>query len=218
MRPILILFVSTFSTLLAIINPLEALPIYLALVEGKAVDEQRRIARRACFYAVLLLFFFLVFGVLIMRIFGVSMGMVRFVGGIVLLKIGFQLFSGPSGGRALLPSEGDAQEANVAFMPLAMPIMFGPGAIATTLGMTSLARHSGAELASYGAIAAAMLATMFVTYLCLLFARNINRRLGAVGVDALTRIVGFFVAAMGGGLAFHGAIEAIRDFGAVTGH
>jgi multiple antibiotic resistance protein len=60
MRSILTLFISTFSTLLAIIDPLEALPVYLTLVEGKGVDEQRRIARHACFYASLLLFFFLV--------------------------------------------------------------------------------------------------------------------------------------------------------------
>jgi multiple antibiotic resistance protein len=216
MRALLTLFISTFSTLLAIINPLEALPIYLGLVKGQSAGEQRDVARRACLYATVLLFFFLVFGALLLRFFGVSLSMVRFVGGIVLLRIGFQLFSGPSGSGSMLPAGKDAQQGNIAFMPLAMPMMFGPGAIATTLGMTSLARRSGHEIASYGAIAVAMLATMLVTYFCLIFAKRINKRLGPMGIDAVTRIVGFFVAAMGGGLAFHGVMEALQEYGALA--
>ncbi len=68
MREVLTLFVGTFSTLLAIINPLEALPISLKLMEGEDADRHRQVARRSCLYAVLLLFFFLLFGTLIMRI------------------------------------------------------------------------------------------------------------------------------------------------------
>ena len=58
----LTLFVGMFTTLLAIINPLEALPVYLKLLEGKGEDEHRRVARLSCFYALLLAFFFLFFG------------------------------------------------------------------------------------------------------------------------------------------------------------
>jgi len=83
-----------------------------------------------------------------------------------------------------------------------MPLMCGPGAIATMLGMTSLVKHSEFELLSFLAIAAAILATKFVTYLCLAYARNVIERVGPLGIDAITRIVGFFVATMGGGLIF----------------
>jgi multiple antibiotic resistance protein len=96
------LFISTFSTLLAIINPLPALPIFLKLLEGKDANQHQQVARRSCLYAMLLLFFFLVFGTLILRIFGVSLSMVRFVGGIILLRIGFQLFSGSSSEGSIL--------------------------------------------------------------------------------------------------------------------
>ena len=58
MRQVLTLFVSTFSTLLAIINPLEALPVFLKLLEGENADQHRQIARRSCLYATLLLFSF----------------------------------------------------------------------------------------------------------------------------------------------------------------
>jgi hypothetical protein len=59
-------------------------------------------------------------------------------------------------------------------------------------------KHSEFELVSFLAIAVAILATMFVTYLCLAYARNVIERVGPLGIDAITRIVGFFVATMGG--------------------
>ena len=167
MRQVLTLFISTFSTLLAIINPLEALPVFLKLLEGEDADQHRQIAHRSCVYATLLLFFFLIFGTLILRVFDISLSMVRIVGGIILVRIGFELFSGSSSSGSLIPTNKAAQQGDIAFVPLAMPLMVGPGAIATTLGMTSLVKHSEFELASFFAIACAILATMFVTYLCL---------------------------------------------------
>ena len=87
------LFIGTFTTLLAIINPLEVLPVYLKLLEGKDVATHRQIAWKSCIYALFLSLFFLIFGTLIMRLFGVPLAMVRIVGGIILVKIGFDLFS-----------------------------------------------------------------------------------------------------------------------------
>ena len=86
------LFVSTFTTLLAIINPLESLPVFLRLLQGKDQHAHRLVARRACTYATLLLLFFLIFGTLLLEIFEVPLSMVRIVGGIILMRIGFSLF------------------------------------------------------------------------------------------------------------------------------
>src|SRR5262250_1466842 len=125
----LTLFFGMFTTLLAIINPLEALPIFLKLLEGKSEEEHLRVARRSCFYAMLLAFFFLFFGQLILWIFGVPLSMVRIVGGIILMRIGFSLFSPSSTGTSIV-SAGDGATpdgGDVSFVPLAMPIMFGPG-------------------------------------------------------------------------------------------
>ena len=87
------LFIATFSTLLAIINPLEALPVFLQLAARKDDHERVLLARRACMYAVALMFFFLLFGTLILRLFGIPLSMVRIVGGIILTRLGFMLFS-----------------------------------------------------------------------------------------------------------------------------
>jgi multiple antibiotic resistance protein len=215
----LTLFVGMFTTLLAIINPLEALPVFLKLLEGKDEEEHRRVARLSCFYALLLAFFFLFFGKLILWLFGVPLSMVRIVGGIILMRIGFDLFSpSSSGGSIAGVANGPAKnDEDVAFIPLAMPIMFGPGAIATILGMLSTVKHSEFKLASVIAICVAIVATMYVTYLLLAYAKKVLRRIGPKGIDAATRIVGFFVSAIGMGLIFHGVVEAIQTYGTMSG-
>jgi multiple antibiotic resistance protein len=214
MKPAIALFISLFTTLVAIINPLEAIPVYLGLMDGKSDDEQRRVARRACFYAMLLCFFFLFFGTLLLRLFEVPLSMVRVVGGVILTRVGFELFAPtPSGG--LIP-RADTQ-TDVAFIPLAMPIMFGPGAIATVISMASTIKQSDTELIHFVAACAAIVACLGATYLSLIYAKPILRKIGNQGIDAATRIVGFFVAAMGMGLIFQGAVEFLAPYGRVAG-
>ena len=208
-----------FTTLLAIINPLEAIPVFLGLLEGKDNVEQNKVARLSCLYALLLALFFLLFGTLLLRLFGVPLSMVRVVGGIILTRIGFELFAPSPQGR-LIPSSGSgsgAKEEDVAFIPLAMPIMFGPGAIATILGMASTVKQSAMEFESFVAISLAIVATMAVTYLSLVYSKVILKKVGAKGIDAATRIVGFFVSAMGMGLVFHGVVEFLQLSGVMAG-
>jgi multiple antibiotic resistance protein len=211
------LFVGTFTTLLAIINPFEVLPVYLQLLAGKDEAAHRAVAWEACLYALLLCFFFLIFGTLILKVFGVPLAMVRIVGGIILMRIGFSLFMPQKAGGDLGLSGGGA-DANIAFVPLAMPLMFGPGAIATIIGMTATIKESSREILSFVAIAAAIVATMVVTYLCLANARRLTDRIGPMGIDAATRIVGFFVSAIGVGLMFDGIVEALEMHGVTSLH
>ncbi len=180
MRQAITLFVGTSATLLAIVNPLETLPIFLKLLEGRDDQTHREVARRSCVYATALMFFFLLFGTIILRFFGVPLSIMRVVGGIILMRIGFDLF---------LPAD------------------------------PSVPHAAGRKVVSFLAISAAIVVTMLLTYLCLAFARQLLSRLGPKGVDAITRIVGFFLSAIGMGLIFHGVVEALRDYGlmAATG-
>jgi multiple antibiotic resistance protein len=73
-------------------------------------------------------------------------------------------------------------------------------------------------LASFVAIVLAIFATMVVTYLCLAYASKLSNRLGPMGIDAITRIVGFFVSAMGVALIFDGVIEALETHGMTALH
>jgi len=197
---------------MAIINPLAALPVFLKLLEGQDKDAHRRVAWKACLYTTLLLFFFLIFGALLLKVFEVPLSMVRIVGGIILMRIGFALFLPSRDTTSIIPNAPTGGGDSVAFVPLAMPLMFGPGAIATVLGMASFVRHPFAEFPSLAAIVIAILVTMITTYLILACADKVVRYIGPHGIDAATRIVGFFVAAIGMGLIFHGVIEAIQIY------
>jgi multiple antibiotic resistance protein len=215
MDPTVTLFVSMFTTLLAIINPLEAIPVFLGLLQGKDDAEHRRVARQACIYALLLMFFFLIFGNVLLRLFEVPLSMVRVVGGVILMRIGFELFA-PSATSNLIPHGGNGSQ-NICFIPLAMPIMFGPGAIATVIGLTTTIKDSERALLSFAAVTLAMVACMLTVYLSLRYAKNILNKIGPQGIDAATRIVGFFVAAMGVGLIFHGTVEFLQSYGVLLG-
>jgi multiple antibiotic resistance protein len=213
MRKELILFVGTFTTLLAVINPLEALPIFLKLLQGQSDSAHRQVAFHACLYAAIMMLFFLLFGRLVLEVFGVPLSMVRIVGGIILMRIGFSLFMPSAGGPVDSGGDSSGEDRNIAFVPLAMPLMFGPGALATVIGYSTMVKLSGAGVLSMIAICAAILATAAATYLVLAYAERILRHIGPMGADAATRIVGFFVSAMGMGLVFHGLVEAVQQYG-----
>ena len=99
-----------------------------------------------------------------------------------------------------------------------MPLMFGPGAIATIIGMTATIKDSSREIPSFIAISMAIVATMFATYICLAYAEKLTQKIGPMGIDAATRIVGFFVSAIGVGLIFDGVVEALQMHGVTTLH
>jgi len=210
-------FVSLFATLLAIINPLEAVPVFLRLLEGKDREAHRRVARESCVYALLLMCFFLLFGTLLLRVFAVSLSMVRIVGGIILTRIGFQLFAPTTSSMVSPNSHGSPDGESVAFIPMAMPIMFGPGGIATLIGMAATMHLSRGGLETYLVSFLAILATMVVTFLSLVYAGVILTRIGPKGIDAATRITGFFVSAMGMGLLFNGIVEFFQSYGMIGG-
>jgi multiple antibiotic resistance protein len=215
----LTLFITTFTTLLAVINPLESFPVFLELLSGQDEQAHLKVARLSCGYATLLIFFFLVFGTAMLWIFSVPLSMIRIVGGIILMRIGFSLFLPASSDKMFRGPGRDANQPDggIAFVPLAMPLMFGPGVLATVLGMSSMVRHPISNVVSLISISLAIFAAMLVTYLTLAHARQLTGRIGPGGIDAATRIVGFFVSAMGMGLVFHGVVEALQNYRIMAG-
>ena len=207
-------FIGTFTTLLAVIDPLVSLPIFLKLLDGQEKAAHKKVARQSCIYATLLTFFFLLFGTLVLKLFSVPLSMIRIVGGIILMRIGFSLFMpSPSAGVHLESAQG----GNIAFVPLAMPLMFGPGVLATILGWSSLVRHPISNFTYLISISLAIVAAMLVTYLTLAYAEELFCRIGPAGIDAVTRIVGFLVSAIGMGLIFNGVIEGLENYKTILG-
>lgn len=182
-------------SLLTITNPLSKIPMYVALTTEMAGAAALIEARRACVYAFVIMAGALFAGVAVLHTFGISYGALRIAGGITVALLGYRMLFSPA--DAIAP--GDSRHS-IAFFPLAMPGIAGPGAIATVIGIsTEIAElASGAMRAmAYAATVASIAVTCIVMWSTLRSARWISRRLGEEGVNVVTRMTGFLLVCIG---------------------
>lgn len=189
-------FLGSFFSLVTIINPPSALPLFTALAAGMDAREQRALARRACVYVFFILIGSLFAGGLVLHLFGVSYAALRVAGGICVLLLGHGMLFGRSEAEA----GARGVHANPAFFPLALPGLSGPGTIAVAIGISTEIRELRglpAELSAYVGTVAAILATCLVSWLVLRSARAVSQRLGTSGIEVLTRLMGFVLLCVG---------------------
>lgn len=203
------IFLGTLIGLLPIINPLSAGPTFLAITEGDSEERRREQARKGCLYMVAILVSFLIGGTFIMNFFGISIPGLRIAGGILLTGIGMNMLA-----TAREPAKPDDEERaaavkkpDISFSPLAMPMLSGPGSIAVTLGFTSLADG----WLDYVAIIAGIICVAAITYVVLRLSTNIVKFIGPVGVNAMTKIMGFLIMAIGVQFVVNGALGIATD-------
>jgi len=186
-------FVTALISLFVIIDPPGNVFPYLALSSASG-PSTRGVARQACLYAFLILALFIVIGRLILKFFGISLPAFQIAGGLILFRIAFDMLEGRGHFNRLDTSSslvaGDYRDT--ALVPLAMPLLAGPGAISTILVLTSRA-HSHLE---DGLILAALSLVMLLTYLVFSFAAQLLGFLKESGVRLLTRLMGLILAAL----------------------
>lgn len=204
------IFLGTFIGLLPIINPLSAGPTFLAITAGDSEARRREQARKGCFYMVAILVSFLIGGTFIMNFFGISIPGLRIAGGILLTGIGMDMLLAR---KATAKSEEEAEreaalkKPDISFSPLAMPMLSGPGSIAVTLGFTSLAR----DWLDYAAIIAGIVCVALLTYVVLRLSSRMVQFIGPVGVNAMTKIMGFLIMCMGVQFVVNGILGIATD-------
>jgi multiple antibiotic resistance protein len=195
----------TFTSVLFIIDPIAAVPTYLVITQLETPLERRRTARRACVAMTLLLIFFAATGTLLFRAFGITLAAFRTAGGLILWFVAIDMLRGErrtQEGREEL-EEGEAKE-DVAFTPLAIPMLAGPGAISTVIVIAGQARGLGDSLIVYGAI----VLTGVISYFTLRLGEPLLIRLGKTGIRVVTRIMGLILAAVAVQFVFSGVKEA----------
>lgn len=184
------LIFATLAALLPIVNPFSTAPLFLAITEGQ--DEATRVeqARKGVIYMVAILGTFLVAGTLIISFFGISLPGVRIAGGILIGRVAFRMLYPPDEGE-LTPDEAkeSKQKRDISFFPLAMPSLSGPGSIAVTISMATLATNWWDYFAIFIGIAI-LGGLVFIT---LRLSGNLTRLLGVNGVHAMTKIMGFLI-------------------------
>lgn len=185
----------TIVALLPITNPFSTAPLFVALTANFTRERQRQQAFLACVYSFAILVTFLLLGSVIVDFFNISVPGIRVAGGLIISTVGFRMLfpAPPATGAAAGP------EQEVAFTPIAMPSLAGPGSIAVVLGAAAQIRsiHPDEWVLVYAAVIVGMLLTLLFAFAVLHAASGMVRFLGASGIDAMTRIFGFLLICIG---------------------
>lgn len=189
------LILGTILALLPMLNPPAAAPAFLAITEGDTREYRLRQLRKACFYVVVILVSFLIGGTFIMTFFGISIPGLRIAGGLLVAGIGFDMLMGPppQTRRSDAAEEAARAKRDISFSPLAMPMLSGPGSIAVTVGLTSLAQG----WTDYIAIITGIVIVAAITYVTLALAERVVRVIGVNGMNGLTKVMGFLILCIG---------------------
>ncbi|NJD31370.1 MAG: MarC family NAAT transporter [Gammaproteobacteria bacterium] len=199
--------------ILPIVNPLGAVPLVMSVAAHLPERERQRQIRRACIYTFVLCVSFLAAGSLIMSFFGISIPGMRIAGGMIVAFLGFGMLF--PGAEQKAPSAGDAGviRHDIAFTPLAMPGLSGPGtfAVVMSLGSQASARQGWDRVADFLGVATGILAVVVISWFVLRGAEKFNRVLGATGMVALTRLMGFLMICIGVQFIINGLSVVLGD-------
>ncbi len=188
--------VVSFSAVFVVVDPFAAVPFFLAMTADESTPRKRATARRAAVAAGCVLAAFAVAGAFVFRVLGISLGAFKIAGGLLLLITAVDMLRTRASETRITPGEVESGRAkeDVAIVPLAMPLLAGPGSIATVVVLMGRARtehvwHGLAVLASIAVVSA-------VAYFVLAGAARVDRVLGKTGLNILERASGLLLAAI----------------------
>lgn len=204
-----------FISLFPVTDPVGAILVFLTLAAGASLEVRRRVALRAALYSVLVLSFFLLLGDGILLFFGISVATIKIAGGIVVFATGWETLNEKQGPETSEGCSGEeaAPRQDVAFIPLTVPMLAGPGAISVTVGLAAEAQqnYSLARELNLLAIAIAIALIGVSIYICLRLANWCLDTIGETGLIALNRLVGLFILALGVQLVLNGFSDWLID-------
>jgi len=201
--------VKFFAALFAIMNPVGSMPIFLSATEGKSPAERARIALVAAAAVAVILTVCALVGTQILAAFGISIAGLRTAGGLIILSIAYSLLHArPSGMHHGGEADSGAQE-NPAIYPLAMPLLAGPGAIATVIVFAHGA-HGAHRGSAYLGLIVVIVVMAVLQFLGMRLAVPASRILGEGGMNIITRIMGIILAAIAVEMVFGGARVLLR--------
>jgi multiple antibiotic resistance protein len=182
-----------FTSLFAIMNPLVAIPFFVSLTEGRTASSRKRMGIATSITVLIALVTAAVLGRDILAFFAISIGSFRIAGGIIVLLMGLSLLrsEGVAGGGSDAGASGTEGDSG-AICPLAIPLLAGPGAIATII----IRCEEATGACEFITIAAVIAAMVVITYVILRAAVPLAKALGPSGLTVVTRLMGMIVAAI----------------------
>lgn len=196
----------TIATLLPIANPFSTAPVFAAMTRGYSKKERNRQANLAVVYMTVILLVTLFFGVIILTFFGIGMPALRVAGGLLIARIGFSMVTiKPQEHLSEKDKNKETHGQNIALMPIAMPLLSGPGSMAVVLSMTT--ETEGIQ--DYVSVAIGIGIVAFISWLVLRSSTTIAERLGVVGMNAITSFMGFLLVCIGVSFIATGFFEGL---------
>jgi multiple antibiotic resistance protein len=218
MHDVLATFLIALSAIFFVVDPLAAVPIFLAMTRRDSVEKRRDTARRAAITAALVLAAFALGGAWIFKALGIGLPAFKVAGGVVLLLLALDMIrTQPSKTRI---TEGEVEEGagkeDIAIVPLAMPLLAGPGSIATAIVLMARAR-----VGAWWHVAAVLLAiavTCAASGLILAGAARTERVLGKTTLAILERAAGLLLVAIAIQFMMDGLAEGLPGLAGPLGH
>ena len=203
--------ISVFLAFFAVMNPISNAAVFVGLTGDENRATRRQIALQSVLMAFGIILFFCVLGNAIFELFGISLPAFRITGGVLIFLVGFHMLQGRS--STLHQPQGDAKSGgsgdgpNVAISPLAIPILAGPGTIATAMNYSATGSYvqSAITIAAFSVLC-------IVTYLAFISGERLIRVLGQSGMDIVTRLMGLILAVVGTQMLIDGIHDAARHY------
>jgi len=203
---------TVFMGFFAVMNPIANVPIFLSLTSGENDRTTRAIAFQALLLAFIIIVLFSATGKIIFDLFSITLPALRITGGLIVFLIGFHMLQGQSSSvhHPGASEQGSRQKAslNIAVSPLAIPILAGPGTIATAMNFSAGGGYTkiAITIAVFGVVCVA-------TYLFFVFGERFVKFIGASALGAITRLMGLILAVVGTQMVIDGVRGAFRNLG-----
>ncbi len=200
-------YVEMFTAILIIVNPIGVLPLFVAMVRNQSEQERRRIARLTAFSVAIVLAASCVFGESLLHVFGVGIASFRVGGGILVMLIAISMFHAQLSWSKATPEETrEAEEkTDIAVVPLAIPLLSGPGAISTVI----IFADQSSDWTHKGFLVATCVMVAITVWISLRMAIPIGAWLGKTGINIVTRLMSLLLAAIAVEIVVGGLVKLL---------
>ena len=178
-----------FTSFFTLTNPLGTMPVFLTMTNGMNEHERKAIVRRATIVSFITLMVFTFSGQFLFKFFGISSNGFRIAGGFIIFKIGFDMLQARYSNAKLKEEEVKTYADDISITPLAIPMLWGPGAIANAI----MLMDDASTFTLKGTLIGIIALVYFITFLILQASTRLVRILGETGNNVMMRLMGLIL-------------------------
>ena len=204
-------FILCISSLFTVLDPLGNVPIFISMTQDYSQQERNIISLKAIFFSFIVLILFALIGEFIFSFYNITIHSFRIAGGLLLFKISLDMVESKRSRTKTTPKEEkEAEEKEaIAFTPLAIPLIAGPGSIATIMILASESKNNNDNFAIFFALAI----VLFITLLIFRISDILSNRLGRSGLRIMKRLMGLILMVISIEFILKGVKDSILNWG-----